>query len=152
MDFFLVRHGEAKPEYEDPRRPLTGRGRREVEKVARALRKKNVAVAEVLHSGKLRAKQTAEIMARFLSPARGARETTGLAPEDDPALAKAELKAAGASVMLVGHLPHLGRLAALLVTGDSERSVVEFPPASVACLSGAEDGWKLAWSLSPDML
>ena len=152
MDFFLVRHGEAKPEYEDPRRPLTARGRREAEKIARALGAKRVAVGEILHSGKLRAKQTAEIMARVLSPARGVRAITGLAPEDDPLLAKAELEAAGASVMLVGHLPHLGRLAALLVADDSERSVVEFPPASVACLARAEGGWRLTWNLTPDML
>jgi len=152
MDFFLVRHGEAKPEYEDPERPLTDRGRREAEKIARALCAKDVSVSEILHSGKRRAKQTAEIMARVLSPGRGARAITGLAPEDDPVLARAELEAAGASVMLVGHLPHLGRLAALLVTGDGERSVVEFPPAAVACLSRAEDGWKVEWSLAPDML
>ena len=152
MDFFLVRHGEAKPEYEDPTRPLTDRGRQEVEKIARAVGAKNLAVSEIFHSGKLRAKQTAEIMARVVSPGRGVRKITGLAPEDDPVLAKAELEAAVASVMLVGHLPHLGRLAALLVTGDGERSVVEFPPASVACVSRAEGRWKLAWSLTPDTL
>ena len=152
MDFFLVRHGEAKPEYEDPKRPLTDRGRREVEKIARALGAKHLAVSAIFHSGKPRSKQTAEIMARFVSPGRGVREIAGLAPEDDPLLARAELEAADASVMLVGHLPHLGRLAALLVAGDSERSVVGFAPAAVACLSRAEGGWKLAWSLTPDML
>ena len=152
MDFFLVRHGEAKPEYEDPQRPLSDRGRRDVESMARALSEKKVAVAEILHSGKLRAKQTAEIMARFLSPGRGTREITVLAPDDDPVLAKAELEAADAPVMLVGHLPHLGRLAALLVTGDEERSVVEFPPAAVVCLTRTDGGWVLAWSLTPDAI
>lgn len=152
MDFFLVRHGEAKPEYEDPKRPLSDRGRREVEKVAHALYEKRVAVAEIVHSGKLRARQTAEIMARVLSPGRRVRKITGLAPDDDPVLAKAELEAADAPVMLVGHLPHLGRLAALLVTGDGERSVVEFSPASAVCLSRVDGGWKVEWSLTPDAI
>ena len=152
MDFFLVRHGEAKPEYEDPKRPLSDRGRRDVERMARALSEKRVPVAAIVHSGKLRARQTAEIMARILSPGRRVRTITGLAPEDDPALAKAELEAADAPVMLVGHLPHLGRLAALLVTGDAERNVVEFPSAAVVCLSRGERGWTVAWSLAPDML
>ena len=152
MNFFLVRHGEAKPEYEDPKRPLSDRGRRDAERMARALHERKVAVAEILHSGKLRAKQTAEIMTRFLSPGRGVREITGLAPEDDPVLAKAELEAADAPLMLVGHLPHLGRLAALLVTGDGERSVVEFPPAAVVCLSRMDGGWKVEWSLTPDAI
>ena len=152
MDFFLVRHGEAKPEYEDPQRPLSDRGRRDVERIARALSEKKIAGVEILHSGKLRAKQTAEIIARFLSPGRRARQITGLAPDDDPVLAEAELEAADGPVLLVGHLPHLGRLAALLVTGDAERSVVEFPPATVVCLSRVDGAWKVAWSLTPDAI
>src|ERR1700675_4810039 len=110
MDFFLVRHGEAKPDRDDPRRPLSDRGRTDVEKIARAAAAKKIKVAEILHSDKLRAKETAEILARFLSPAGGVRQISELAPEDDPLLAAAELEAAVASLMLVGHLPHLGRL------------------------------------------
>ena len=123
-----------------------------MEIVARAVRAKRAAVAEILHSGKLRARQTAEIMAWFLSPGRGVRQITGLAPEADPALAKAELEATDASLMLVGHLPHLGRLASLLVTGDGERSVVEFPPAAVVCVSRLGEVWHIEWSLAPAMI
>lgn len=150
MDFFLVRHGEAKPDHDDPRRPLSDRGRTDVEKIARAAVAKKVKVDGILHSEKLRARQTAEILARFLSPAGGVRETSGLAPEDDPLLAAAELEAADASLMLVGHLPHLGRLASLLVTGDGERKIVEFLPATMVCVARSMEQWTLAWTIDPD--
>ncbi len=149
MDFFLVRHGEAKLDSEDRRRPLSDQGRSDVEKVARAAVVKELRIAEILHSDKLRARQTAEILARFLSPAGGVREISGLSPEDDPLLAKAELEAAEGSLMLVGHLPHLGRLASLLLTGDSEKKVVAFPAAAMVCLSRVAGAWNLGWALGP---
>ncbi len=150
MDFYLVRHGEAEPEHLDPRRPLTDGGRAGVEKVARAAVARRLKIAEILHSDKLRAKETAEILARFLSPARGVQEISGLAPEDDPLLAKAELEAADQSLMLVGHLPHVGRLAALLLVGDSEKKIVDFAPATMICLSRESGIWRLGWTLSPE--
>jgi phosphohistidine phosphatase len=150
MDFFLVRHGEAEPEHRDRRRPLTPDGRREVEKIARAAAARRLKIAEILHSEKLRAKETAEILARFLSPARGVRESSGLSPEDDPLSAKADLEAAEESLMLVGHLPHVGRLAALLLVGDSEKTIVDFAPATMVCLARAQGAWRLGWTLIPE--
>ena len=149
MEFFLVRHGEAKPDYEDPRRPLSDQGRRQVEKVAAAAAKR-IQVAEILHSDKLRARATAEILARFLSPRRGFREIQGLSPEDDPLLARGELEAAEEPLMLVGHLPHLGRLAALLVKNNPEDKIIDFSPAAVVCLSHLKIAWEIQWILTPD--
>jgi phosphohistidine phosphatase len=149
MDFYLVRHGEAKPDHDDARRPLSDRGRKEVEEIACAAAAKKIEIDAILHSGKLRAKETAEILARFLSPAGGVREISGLAPEDDPLPAAAELEAAETSLMLVGHLPHLGRLASLLVTGDCERKMVEFSPATMVCVARSQAKWTLAWAISP---
>jgi phosphohistidine phosphatase len=150
MDFFLVRHGEARLDREDSRRPLSARGRRQVEKIARAAAAKEIDVAEILHSGKLRAQETAEILAEFLSPARQIREISGLSPEDDPFVLKAELETAGASLMLVGHLPHLSRLTALLLAGDSEKKVADFTTATMVCLARTEEVWSLGWILRPD--
>jgi len=150
MEFYLVRHGEAKPASEDPARPLTDRGRKEVERVARAVAAKEIKVSEILHSDKLRAKQTAEILARLLCPSGGVREIGGLAPEDDPQVAKVEMEVSQEPLMLVGHLPHLSRLASLLVTGDAARDTVEFPSAAVVCLSRAESAWQVRWTLRPE--
>lgn len=129
---------------------MSEKGRREVEEVARAAAEREIRVSAILHSGKLRAKETAEILAQSLSPHGGVREIKGLSPEDDPLVARAELEAAEAPLMLVGHLPHLGRLASLLVTGDAEKDIVDFPPAAIVCLSHAQGEWQLRWTLTPE--
>ena len=147
MDFYLVRHGEAKSEAEDPRRPLSDQGRKEVERVASTAGKRSLGVSQILHSDKLRARETAEILARYLSPPGGVHEIKGLGPQDDPLVAKAELEAAQSSLMLVGHLPHLGRLVSMLVIEDPDKEVVDFPAAAIVCLSHGEDVWKVCWTL-----
>ena len=62
MRLYLVQHGDAVPERLDPERPLSAAGRREVEAVARLLAGAGARVAHVVHSGKLRAQQTAELL------------------------------------------------------------------------------------------
>ncbi|HEY1372196.1 MAG TPA: phosphohistidine phosphatase SixA [Candidatus Binatia bacterium] len=151
MEFFLVRHGDARPSSEDPRRPLSERGREEVEVVARPAASR-IAVSAIFHSDKLRARETAEIMARFVRPQKGVKEISGLAPDDDPWIAKAELETADAPVMLVGHLPHLARLASLLLTGQSERTMLDFSTATVVCLAFERGAWNFCWSIAPDDL
>jgi phosphohistidine phosphatase len=109
---------------------------------------RGVAVAWIYHSGILRAQQTAELVAAVLAPAEGVREIGGLCPDDDPIIARAELEAASRPLMLVSHLPYLGRLAGLLTTGDAQRAVIEFAPATLACVARHSAGWKLRWSIS----
>lgn len=149
MVAYLVRHGEAKSEAENPRRPLSQRGREGVERVARAVAKKGLVVNQIFHSDKVRARETAEILAHHLTPKSGICEIKGLAPEDDPLIAKAELETAQSSLMLVGHLPHLGRLASLLVTGKPDVKEVDFAAAAIVCLSKQNGGWKISWGLDP---
>ena len=141
MEFYLVRHGEARSEAKAPGRPLSDQGRKDVEQVARAAAAKGARISTILHSDKLRAKQTAEIMSQFLSPQNGIRKISGLSPEDDPLVARAELETAKGSLMLVGHLPHLSRLASLLVTGDQEREIVDFMSADASAAYGASDSF-----------
>ncbi|MCK4829093.1 phosphohistidine phosphatase SixA, partial [bacterium] len=54
------------------------------------------------------------------------------------------------SLMIVGHLPHLSRLAGLLLTGDPENQVVEFINSGVVCLTGQDKQWTLSWAVVPD--
>jgi len=151
MHVFLVQHGEAKPEPEDPSRPLTDRGREEVRRVARHAAALGLQVAEIRHSGKLRARQTAEIFAAALSPSHGMREMDGLAPADDPGKARAEVESVREPLMLVGHLPHLSRLASLLLVGDPGREIIRFRNGAIVCLVKSEGGWLLQWVLTPEL-
>lgn len=148
MNIYLVRHGEAVSEKLDPERPLTASGREAVERVAGMAATKNVTVTAIFHSGMLRARQTAEILAQSLQPALGVQQLSGLLPQDDPAIAKAELEAAENPIMLVGHLPHLNRLLALLIKGDDESQVMELPPAAMVCCSDETSKWKISWTLT----
>ena len=102
--------------------------------------------------GILRARQTAEILAEPLRCTSGVQPLSGLRPQDDPAIAKAEIEAAENPIMLVGHLPHLNRLVALLLSGDPESQVMEFPPATMVCCSNDMSKWKISWTLTSQSL
>jgi phosphohistidine phosphatase len=146
---YLVRHGDAVAASENPKRPLSEAGRKAVEQIAGLARERQVAVSAIYHSGILRAQETAEILAQQLMPPAGVKAIGGLLPEDDPVAGKAELEAAADPVMLVGHLPYMGRLAALLVRGDMESPVIDFQPAAIVCCSRVATQWKIEWHLAP---
>lgn len=153
MELYLVQHGPAKAEAEDPQRPLTEEGRELVGRVAAFLARLGVRTERIEHSGKLRARQTAEILAAALNPAGGVRETAGLAPNDDPAPVKSRLEAEAGSLMLVGHLPHLSRLVSLLLGRIPERPVVQFEMGGVVRLERSDSGeWLIRWMVVPELL
>ncbi len=149
MEFYLVRHGEAVSQSVNGQRPLTPGGRRDVERMGRAAVERGIQPSQIFHSGLLRAQQTAEILSESLGPVEGVRELVGLRPDDDPVIAKAELESSTVSLMLVGHLPHMSRLASLLVAGDADHGLVEFAPATVLGLSYQDYLWKILWKLTP---
>ena len=62
MDLYLMQHGQATTETEDPERPLTDAGRAAVRRVAKRARAADVRISGCLHSGKLRAEQTAQLL------------------------------------------------------------------------------------------
>jgi phosphohistidine phosphatase len=143
-----MRHGETVSGMPDWQRVLSDKGRAQSSAMAQRARRHGLSVAWVYHSGILRAQQTAELVAAVLAPEQGVREISGLCPDDDPLILKAQLDVTTQSVLLVSHLPYLSRLAGLMVTGDSERSVIEFAPATLVCLTRHANGWKFDWSLS----
>ncbi len=61
-----------------------------------------------------------------------------------------DLESEALPLMLVGHMPFMGRLVSRLLAGSAERAPVQFPPAGVACLRRAPDGWVLEWRLGPE--
>ena len=152
MELYLVQHGEAKSKAEDPQRPLTERGRDEVQRVAAFAAKADLKVSQIRHSGKRRAEETASILAEHLSPVEGMLAISGLAPLDDVRPIVQALGKETAPLMLVGHLPFMDRLAGLLVTGDPDRSVVRFRMGGIVCLEGAGDDWAVKWVVRPELV
>jgi phosphohistidine phosphatase len=154
MRLYLVQHGEAVAEAEDPARPLSARGREEVGRVAAFARRVGVEVDQIRHSGKRRAEETAAILAEHLGPAGGVVPVAGLAPKDNVRPMAELLNRESGPLMLVGHRPFLDRLAGLLVAGDSGRTAVQFQKGGIVCLErGPEAGsWAVLWVVIPELV
>jgi phosphohistidine phosphatase len=150
---YLVQHGQAKTEDEDPERPLTEQGVVDVARVAGdAVERLGVRAPRVVHSGKARARQTAEVWGGLLDA--GVEEADALAPNDDPMTWVERVDAehrrgAADDLVLVGHLPHLARLAGMLLTGDPDHPVVRFRQGGLVGLERTDTGWVVALVLPP---
>ena len=150
MKLYLVQHGEAKTKQQDSDRSLTDRGIADTEKVVRWMSKISEQVNQIRHSGKKRAEQTAQIFANLLKPPRGSVPVSDLNPNDDVRIVACQLNEQDESLMIVGHLPQLIRLAGLLLTGDPENQVVKFKNSGVVCLISQDKQWILSWAVIPD--
>ena len=134
MIVYLVRHGEAVAEEIDPARPLTEKGRAEVEATARGLRDDGARVEELWHSGKMRAKQTAEIIARVLNISK-IIEKEGLRPNDPVTPIAALIRHSNKTILIVGHLPFIPKLASLLRPELQGKQVIELKSGGVVRIS-----------------
>ena len=154
MKLYLVQHGEAKTTEENPDRPLTDEGKDSSEKTACfAAEQARVSVNAVLHSGKTRTRDTAEIMAAYLCPVKGMIEEKDLLPNDDPQEWASRLLEEKEDIMLVGHLPHLSKLASLLLTKSDEKVSIGFKNSGIVCLQRDDSSnWLLSWSVTPEIL
>jgi phosphohistidine phosphatase len=153
MRIYLVQHGEARSEEEDPNRRLTEKGIREVKNVVDFLRPLELRVDAIWHSGKARAQETGELLARAVWARDGLLPREGLGPKDQVTSTKEALELAGGDLMIVGHIPFLSKLVALLVTGNETSEIVEFRFASVVCVERPKDrGWRVAWMVTPSLL
>ncbi|HSH41009.1 MAG TPA: phosphohistidine phosphatase SixA [Arenicellales bacterium] len=149
MVLYLCRHGEALAGDVEPKRPLSERGIAEVCNMANMLRD-NVSTPVLLHSGKTRARQTAELLHERLAPDADIDAGSGLAPEDPVEPFAAQIAEREANLMVVGHLPFINRLASHLL--GVERPFLVFQTGSVAALCRDTAGeWTLAWLLSPEL-
>jgi phosphohistidine phosphatase len=150
---YLMQHGKPVSKEENPDRPLSKKGKRDVKKVAELLRKSGVKVEEAFHSGKTRARQTAEIMVSQLNPDIKAQEKAGLSPLDDVKKIASQIKNADKKLLIAGHLPHLAKLASVLIAADEAVPVVSFKQGGVVCLEkDEEDRWSVAWMLVPEII
>ncbi len=153
MHLYLVQHGAAKTEAEDPQRGLTDEGRQTVERMAEFLFPLRLPVDRIEHSEKLRARQTAEILAARLRPPEGTKQVHGMAPNDDVEPMRVRLEKESQNVMLVGHLPYSSRLVARLLGLTADQTMVQFQMGGVVRVDRDEAGhWVVRWMLVPELL
>jgi len=152
MRLYLVQHGEALSKDADPERALSGNGQAAVAQLA-AFLEARVRVSAVVHSGKTRTRQTAELLAAVLAPGLPVEAVSGIKPNDAVEPFMQQITAAGKDALVVGHLPFMAKLVARLVTGSEEHTVAAYQPGSMVCLE-SENGsaWQIQWMIRPELL
>ena len=150
MALFLVQHGKSLPKEKDPGRGLSRQGIEETRAIAEMVAEPNVRVSRIIHSGKKRALQTAEIFMEILKPEAGVAKGSGLAPLDDVSIF-APTVSTEENTMFVGHLPFMERLVSYLITGSPDTLVVKFQNSGIVCLDTESAGqpFFIRWTLFP---
>jgi phosphohistidine phosphatase len=143
---YLVHHADAVGPDVEPQRPLSIAGRHHAEQLAVAAAARGVKPVAIWHSGKLRAKQTAEPFLRLCNPLAEFSAIRGLQPTDPPGSIKDLVTGDQREVMLVGHMPNLPRVLTLLVRGD-DSSLLSFPLHGAIALEPVGEHWVERWRL-----
>ncbi len=152
MLLYLVQHAEALREEEDPTRGLSEKGMGDIKKVASYASALGLRAERILHSGKKRALQTAEVLSDYLK-IDNISQTDGLSPMDDPKIWFDRVSEMDEDIILVGHLPHLDRLSSLLLCDNSEKRIIDFKMGCMVCLKRFEDrNWSVEWMIVPEVL
>jgi len=125
MQLFLVRHADATPGDPDELRSLSEEGRDQARQLGERLRAEGIEPDVILTSPLLRARETGAVLAR--ATGSDAEADDRLAPGATPEAVRAAVAGRGDRVVVVGHQPDCGRIAAAL-TGEEEPS---FPPAGM---------------------
>ncbi len=153
MKLYLVQHGMAVAKDVDPDRPLAEQGQEDVDRLAIFLKQADIRVERVIHSEKLRARQTAGRLAEAIAPGVEL-ETSGLInPNDNPKAFDWQSESWDKDTLVVGHLPFMAKLVSHLVVEDENRPLTGFQPGSVVCLERMSDAhWQIDWMVRPELL
>ncbi|MCK5003405.1 MAG: phosphohistidine phosphatase SixA [Gammaproteobacteria bacterium] len=152
MAIYLVQHGISLAKDVDPERGLSVEGAQIVERIARTVKDHKLPVKKIVHSGKKRAEQTADIFSQYLQTVEVVQQGPGLSPMDD-VIAFAQKLQPESETMYVGHLPFMEKLTGYLTTGNENKPVFTFQNGGIVCLdkSPKDSNWQIKWSLMPNI-
>ena len=153
MRLYLVQHGDAVPKDIDPDRPLSNQGRADIQRLAERLSDQHVRLAQILHSGKTRARETAEILRPLLDFPSHVYQSEGLAPNDSPETFLHQLRNQEKDTLIAGHMPFVARAVSQALAGAPDRQLVDFLPGSVAGIQRTDGAsWQLFMFVRPESL
>ena len=153
MKIYLVQHGEACAKEVDPDRPLTDQGKADIERLAAFLKRAGIQVERVIHSGKLRAAQTAERLAHAIAAGVELESCTLINPNDNPKTFDWQSDSRDRDTLVVGHLPFMAKLVSHLLIEDENRHITAWQPGSIVCLQREDAGpWRVNWMIRPELL
>ena len=152
MKYYFAQHGKALSSEVDATRSLSPEGEKETLAIANTLKKNNIAITRVVHSGKQRAAQTAQLFATTLD-IKKTQVIAGLSPNDDVKLLLDKISSADFdNTLFVGHLPHIQKAATYLLTGSTSSDAVCFQNSAVLCLETNADNARILWYITPDII
>lgn len=126
MLLYLMQHGVSLPKEAAPDEPLSPIGLEQVEKTAIAAAELGISFDTIIASPKLRAQETAEIMASAtgypVSNILTSTEVKAMTPAQQT-IAMVDTLVDARSVLITGHMPNLSKVASLLITGDDRQRI-----------------------------
>lgn len=134
MDLILWRHAEAEPGEPDLARKLTSKGHKQAARIAEWLDHRLPDSCRIIVSPARRAQQTALALNRKFKT----KDAVGPEVSPESLLAAAHWPDCREAVLVVGHQPTLGRVAALLLAGQAAEWSI--PKGAVWWLSNRERG------------
>ncbi len=146
---YFMQHGLAVDKTENPERPLSVPGIEQTRLVAAQLCKQQVTISKIFHSRKLRASQTAKIVADKLH-LTALSAVDYLSPNSEISITTQFLNTD--SALYIGHLPHLDKLTSYLLVGDENRNLIHFQNSAILCIEWATSQYQLQWYLTPALL
>lgn len=155
MRVYLIRHGEATPEKADNTDyPLSEKGKEDIRHIATFLAKQPLEIKHIFHSGILRAKETAEMIAKKINFNGEIEVYTEMQPYDSISTLASMVNQASEDIIIVGHMPFLGLLLSKLVTGDEHQDVLYLHKGTTVCLERIEHSttWLIEWCITPEVV
>jgi len=142
---YLLHHADAVGPQVDPQRPLSADGLQHAGRLAEQARVRGCTPAAIWHSGKLRARQTAESFWRVCAPFAEFKMVRGLLPDDPPEIIANAILRETRDLLLAGHMPNI---AAVLRRFGGDAAA--FPMHGLVALETGDSGvsWQQLWRLS----
>ena len=153
MKLYLVQHGDAVSKDINSERPLSDMGKQDIARLASLIKHAAIRVERVVHSGKLRAQQTAEQLATVMAPGVSLATSEQMHPNDEVKNFDWHSLSGGQDLLLVGHLPFMAKLVSHLLSGAENTLLVAFQPGTMVCLELLQDSsWQINWMIRPECL
>jgi len=159
-DLYLLRHGIAvdpgTPGIPDGERPLTAKGEKRMKQIACGLRVLDLKLDRIVTSPLVRARGTAEIVARELDLLNCLEISHVLQTGTSaPTVRRWLRERAEERLLIVGHNPTLSDLLSLLVLGSEHPLICDLKKGGIAALTrspASVDLYEIAWIATPRLL
>jgi phosphohistidine phosphatase len=159
-ELYLLRHGIAvdpgTPGITDDERPLTPKGEKRMRQIACGLRALDLKLDRIVTSPLVRARETAEIVARELNLRNSLEIANALQTGSSASTVKRWLRDRPEErLMIVGHNPTLSDLISLLVIGSEQPLICDLKKGGIAALTRASanmEFYHVAWIAPPQIL